>query len=113
MKTQKTLVIDMNAMGRLLKEGDEVILYERKQEGADISSFHVIKHLGEGISGNANKEIKKYHGWRGTRDGIATYAHGVRKILKVGKLPLKDAVDLGMYDPYKITVSEDIHPEWD
>ena len=37
MKTQKTLVIDMDEMGCLLKEGDEVILYERKQEGADIS----------------------------------------------------------------------------
>ena len=94
-----------------LKVGDEVILIERKREGSDSSSWICELYKGEGIGGNANPEIKRYHGWRGTSYGVAYYAHGVRKVIKVESLfddTLKSVV-IGQ----KITVGKDLHPEWE
>ncbi len=33
-----------------------------------------------------NKNIVRYHGWRGTTCETGTYAHGLREIIKVGAL---------------------------
>lgn len=94
-----------------LKVGDEVILIERKREGSDSGSWSCVLHKGEGVEGNMNHNIKRYHGWRGTTDGVAINAHGVRKVIKVESLfddNLKSMV-IGQ----KITVGKDLHPEWE
>ena len=36
-----------------------------------------------GCAGNCDKGIRAYHGWRGTTDDWARYAHGLREILSV------------------------------
>jgi len=41
----------------------------------------LVPDNGEGIGGNTNHEIKRYHGWRGTTNGTATYAHGLRTVI--------------------------------
>jgi len=38
---------------------------------------------GEGWSGNSDRAIRCYHGWRGTTDDWAFYGHGVRRCLAV------------------------------
>ena len=39
--------------------------------------------LTDGMGGNSNQHIKRFHGWRGTTDDWAIYAHGVRKCTNV------------------------------
>ena len=36
---------------------------------------------GEGVSGNLDSHVRRYHGWRGTTNGIGVYAHGVRTVI--------------------------------
>lgn len=36
------------------------------------------RRISEGMPGNSNPAIKRYHGWRGTNDDISTSADGVR-----------------------------------
>lgn len=85
---QKTLYIDTNC-DRTLKDiyadfhvGDAVILYGTKRENAPGRSevFRIMKGNGHGVPGNMNKEICRYHGWRGTSDGRIKTAYGLRKI---------------------------------
>ena len=45
-----------------------------------------IRFQDDGIGGNSNRDIKRYHGWRGTTNDIACYAHGLRKITKIREL---------------------------
>ena len=40
----------------------------------------------DGVSGNSNRNIKRFHGWRGTTDDRSVYAHGLRKIIKIRAL---------------------------
>ena len=40
----------------------------------------------DGIGGNSNHNIKRYHGWRGTTNDISCYAHGLREIVKIRTL---------------------------
>jgi len=40
---------------------------------------------GLGWSGNSDRNICQYHGWRGTTDDWAVYGHGVRRCLAVRK----------------------------
>ena len=114
MKTQKTVYMDVYEAEEL-KKGDEVILCEKVVEGSvsDDGYFYVKKHLGEGIPGNLNKEIKRYHGWRGMTDGVAMYAYGVRKIIKIQILPDDTSDKYGLRKGYKITVGKDLHPDWE
>jgi len=56
------------------------------------------------ISGNMNTNITRYHGWRGTSNDISIAAHGVRRIIKMRNLNNGDV---------SVTVSHDMHPEWD
>lgn len=43
--------------------------------------------VNEGYPGNVNPAIRRFHGWRGTTDNIAVYAHGVYIIRWIQKLP--------------------------
>lgn len=105
--TQKTFI--GNEYQPRVSVGDEVILIETRREGCSASEWKCIPHTGYGIGGNLNENIKRYHGWRGTSYGVATYAHGIRKVLKVSSIVDPDTG----YDAQKITVGKDLHPDWD
>ena len=103
--TQKTFSLEgYKANGFTV--GDEVVLISYTQESGNCTNWEIIKHTGQGIPGNVNQSICRYHGWRGTSNGWATYAHGVRKITKI----VEDPKDI---DFVKITVGKDLHPEWE
>ena len=91
------------------KVGQEVILISRENVAVRDSkeTFSIILDPGEGVPGNMDHSIKRYHGWRGTTDDVALYAHGLRQIVKV------ENVSMGANLGYKITVGKDLHPEWD
>ena len=38
---------------------------------------------GEGFGGNSDPNQSRYHGWRGTTNDWAVYAHGLRRVLDV------------------------------
>lgn len=89
-----------------VKEGEKYILIEKCKEGEVKGSFELREDNG-GIGGNMNPEIKRYHGWRGTSYGIATYAHGLREVINVSD-PMEDE-DGYMYQ--KVTVGKDLKHE--
>jgi hypothetical protein len=104
MKTQKTfIVVDLGFEPRV---GDKAILVSHENVTTGQVSY-TLRQAPDGIPGNMNASIKRYHGWRGTYNDVATYAHGMRRILKVSP------VDLGADYGYKITVGPDLHPDWD
>lgn len=110
---QKTVVIyeyDRNRLGLGdYHVGDEYILIEYTRLSTGQTRYVLVPHHGEGIGGNMNHEIKRYHGWRGTTDGIAKNVFGVRKIIRVSERKR----DREGWDYIKVTVGKDIHPEWD
>jgi hypothetical protein len=81
------------------KVGDEVILIERTNILSGNSSWGFISDP-EGVGGNMDRSKKMFHGWRGTTDDVALYAHGLRKVLKVTPIGVDEDGD----DKYKITV---------
>lgn len=116
--TQKTLYINAN-YNRSLNDiytafhvGDAVILYGNKREGApeNTESFRIMKDNGRGVPGNTNREICRYHGWRGTSDGVIKTAYGLRKIKSMETID-KYSEDEGHYQTVKIVVGADIAPD--
>lgn len=90
--------------------GTEVILCSQNREGSSKDFYYCVAHKGAGIGGNLDHTQTRYHGWRGTTDGVERYAHGVRKVTRVVELGLN--MESGEYE-WKITVGADLHPEWD
>lgn len=88
--------------------GTEVILYSHTnvspnaiRNGTDIPHYKIMLDNGEGIGGNLNRNIKRYHGWRGTSCDISTHVYGLRKIVKMRTL--KNGF-------VSITLSDDLNP---
>ena len=117
--TQKTLYIDTNykrTLADILADyhiGDAVILYGTKREGAleKTEIFRIMKDNGVGIMGNAGS-LFRYHGWRGTSDGMIKYAYGLRKIKSLSVID-RYSDDEGHYQTVKIVVGADIAPDVD
>lgn len=104
---QKTFKLYENTLSVYpVKTGEKYILIELCKEGADRGYFDLKEDNG-GISGNMNPAIKRYHGWRGTSNGTATYAHGLREVVKVSE-PMKDK-DGDWFQ--KVTVGADLMPD--
>lgn len=61
-----------------------------------------VEFTTDGIGGNSNSNIKRYHGWRGTSDDKSVYAHGLRKITAIRKLKNGTVA---------VTVGKDLLPE--
>lgn len=98
---QKTIVMELEE--RLTVEvGERYILVERIYEKDGKSYFHLAPDFG-GIPGNMNRNIRRYHGWRGTTNNVATYAHGLREITSIRP----------KNGQFRVTVGKDLHPEWD
>jgi hypothetical protein len=106
MKTQKTFTTTAYDLDFVPEVGEEVVLISHENNMNDRVSF-TLRQAPEGIPGNMDSSIKRFHGWRGTYNDVATYAHGLRRILKI------TTVDLGGDYGYKITVGPDLYPDWD
>lgn len=107
---QKTLSVYIDeacgcSITKPLAVGDCVMLVEKYNEETGKSFFKLVR--GEGIGGNSDPSIKKYHGWRGTTNSVSTFAHGLRKIIKASN-PIKVDDDFGYYQ--KVTVGKDLKP---
>jgi hypothetical protein len=89
------------------KVGDEVIVMEYSSIFGDSSTWKLIpiEDCPDGIPGNANHSVKRYHGWRGTTDDIACYAHGVREIESIAHTSNPDYL--------RVRVGKDLHPDWE
>lgn len=56
------------------------------RENRSIDRFSLVFDCPDGIPGNSNPNITRFHGWRGTTDDNSQYAHGLRKIIKIREL---------------------------
>lgn len=92
--------------------GDDVMLVERVH-GSNYSVWSVAPNHPDGIGGNTDPAIRRFHGWRGTSNhngrDIAVYAHGLRKITKIERMTEADNGEL----QFKISVGPDLHPDWE
>lgn len=78
-----------------------VVEYQNINSGA---VWHQFRKEIEGISGNANWAVKRFHGWRGTTDNVEKTACGVRCVEKITTYKNGNS---------RINLSEDLHPEWE
>ena len=86
-----------------IKIGAKVMLVsERNISTYDESEFVLVFNAPDGIPGNDNSDIKRFHGWRGTTCDIEVVAHGLRKIIKISELKNSDI---------SVTVGQDICPD--
>lgn len=88
------------------KIGAQVMLVSRtdvspntNRNGRKTEEYFLAFDCPDGIPGNANKNITRYHGLRGTDCDISTYAHGLREItcikyLKNGQVAVTVGPDL-------------------
>lgn len=104
--TQKTLkrFVPYDNEAFCVKVGEKVMLVEKTNELSGDIWWEIVRNSDDGISGNMNAEIKRYHGWRGTTSNIGTYAHGLRQVIKASEL-VEDS-DGKWYQ--KITVGKDL-----
>ena len=63
--------------------GAMFVLYSRENVLTNVETFHVIPDNGEGIGGNMDPHIRRYHGWRGTSSNISVTALGLRRVIEV------------------------------
>lgn len=88
--------------------GDEVLLYGRQPEGGAETFDISRKYAAEGYPGNMNKEIKRFHGWRGTSYGVSVYAYGVRRVEMVETTDRENEYGDTIY---KVRVGKDFYPD--
>lgn len=56
------------------------------RSGKNVDVYSLIFDAPDGIAGNMNRDITRYHGWRGTSNDVSCYAHGLREIIKIREL---------------------------
>ena len=98
---QKTFTIDFHPRFNP-REGDEAILVCNTDTSTGDETWYL--HLGDGVPGNSDASVKRYHGWRGTTANISKDAFGLRRVEKVTRT--KDG-------KIKVTVGRDLHPDWE
>lgn len=74
------------------------------REGRSIDSYSLVFNRPDGIGGNTNPNIKRYHGWRGTTNDISCYALGLHEIVKIRALKNGQVA---------VTVGPDLRPDED
>lgn len=104
--TQKTLkrYVPYYDEDYCVKVGEKVMLVEKYDELKQESWWKIVRNADDGIGGNMDSSTKRYHGWRGTTNNTATYAHGLRKVIKASDL-IEDS-DGDWYQ--KVTVGKDL-----
>ena len=102
--------------------GDEFLVRETSWElNPKRHPRYELLRVNEGYPGNVNEHIKRYHGWRGTIDGCATYVHGMHKVVSIGEIHTEEqARNEGFDTVYVIghwayvTIDEvDARPDWE
>lgn len=92
-----------------IQEGKDYILAYIWYEGSPKGFYQLRPDNGEGISANMDRNIKRYHGHRGTTDGRAVYAEGVRRVEEIiSKKEIQ--YGYGGYS-YKVRLSKDLKPD--
>lgn len=104
---QKTFTYIPHWESEIPKVGDEVVLVEITNNLKGWIKWEP-RVAPEGIPGNMDSKVKRFHGWRGTTDDVAIYAHGLRQVTKITPAGVIDGSQA-----YKVTVGKDLHPEWD
>lgn len=92
----------------IIKAGESYILTETEHvTRTDIKPvYHLYPDNGEGIPGNMNSAVKRYHGWRGTTNDHSVTALGLRRVESI----LEEATYCD--DPYiKVKLSPDLAPD--
>ena len=89
--------------GVKIYDGQEYLLIEHSNVNTG-DKWYTLDISEHAYPGNVDPSIKRYHGWRGTTNDIAVYAHGVRKVLK------QTAFQNGRS---RIVLSKDLHPDWE
>lgn len=109
---KKTVVCNAEN-GDMLSIGDEVILIELSDDKKGTVEYEVVRHDGRGVKGVGEDTSTKYHGWRGSSHNISTFAHGVRQITSVGEMFERSVRHFtNKQKVYKVTVGDDLHPDW-
>jgi len=72
------------------------------RRGDGVESYSLVFGAPDGIGGNSNRNIKRYHGWRGTTCDTSCHAHGLREIVNIRTLKNGRVA---------VTVGPDIKPE--
>jgi len=54
---------------------------ENENSRSDFVRVSFLDDNGEGFAGNSNPTVYSYHGWRGTTNGRAVYAKGLREVV--------------------------------
>jgi hypothetical protein len=94
-----TFKVDKSTITESISVGDAVLVYSTKKEGSDNERYRISKLLAqEGLGGNMDSSIKRFHGWRGTSFGNSTTSYGVYKIQKI--------IDLNE-DYFRITIDKE------
>ena len=94
--------------GHPVKVGDTVILIERYDINRGDTQWQ-LRIAPDGIGGNSDNNIKRYHGWRGTTNNVSITAHGLRRVIKV-----RDSDPDKTFVVYQtVTVGPDLHPDWE
>ena len=84
--------------------GQEFKVLERKEIMSGAVNYNFSEDTSSGWGGNMNRNIRRFHGWRGTTNDISTDALGIRRIEKVTEFKNGSV---------RILMSEDLHPELD
>lgn len=81
MKSIYTITRDLCESDITLNRAYILISCENVNTGDE--TWHLYEDNGEGVPGNMDASIKRYHGWRGTTNNISVYAHGLRRVLEI------------------------------
>ena len=87
-----------------IQVGEKMVLVSSEDVGPGSKSkerYYLIADKG-GVSGNMDRDIKRYHGWRGTTNNSSVYAHGLREVIKISERKNGDIY---------VTVGKDLKPE--
>lgn len=74
------------------------------RRGITVARYSLVFNRPDGIGGNSNPNITRYHGWRGTTDDVSCCAHGLREIKKIRELKNGTVA---------VTVGPDLRPDED
>ena len=89
--------------GIVIETGKEYVLVEYKNINSGNTEYYLSPDI-VGVGGNMDANIKRFHGWRGTTNNRQKIALGVRKV---------NAIKTFKTGNSRITLSDDLHPDWE
>jgi len=93
-----------SAEGRTPNVGEIFKVLRIRNENNGAESYNLSRDTESGWGGNMDAGIKRYHGWRGTTNNRYREALGVRRVLEVKHFK---------NGKFAVTLSEDLHPDWE